>query len=184
MPLDQEKERALEVARPMTNVFRYTSFQTAVGPLWVAYAEGAICLTLLGTDRDAFLGRCHEALGREPEADSNPPLAIIQGVQARLNGDASLEFDLRGRTQFQRAVLEAVAVIPRGEVRTYGEIALAVGRPGAARAVGEVMRTNQIPVLIPCHRVVRAGGDVGRYTPDPAIKRRLLESEGALPEEA
>ena len=164
----------------MMDPLRYTSFPTAVGRLWVAYADGAICLTLLGTDPNAFLGRCREELGREPEADPDPPPAIVQGVQARLNGDAPLEFDLRSRTPFQRAVLQAVAAIPRGEVRTYGEIALAVGRPGAARAVGEVMRTNRIPVLIPCHRVVRAGGDVGGYTPDPAIKRRLLEIEGAL----
>jgi methylated-DNA-[protein]-cysteine S-methyltransferase len=77
-------------------------------------------------------------------------------------------------------VLEAVAAIPRGEVRTYGEVALEVGHPGAARAVGEVMRTNRIPVLIPCHRVVRSGGDVGQYSPDPIMKRRLLKAEGAL----
>lgn len=162
----------------------YTVFNTAVGPLWVAYGEKGIRLTLLGEDESGFLARCRQVLGQTPEPDLRSPQPIVKGVEARVNGDVPLEFDLGGRTPFQRAVLEAVAAIPRGEVRTYGEIALAVGHPRAARAVGEVMRTNRIPILIPCHRVVRAGGDIGRYTPDPAIKRRLLEIEGALEDNA
>lgn len=165
----------------MTVRLRYSGLPTSVGRLWIAYdAEGHICMTMLRADENAFVARCRRELQAGVERDPEPPPDLVKAVEARLAGDAPLPFQLDDFTPFQRAVLEAVAAIPRGEVRTYGEVASSVGHPGAARAVGEVMRTNRIPVLIPCHRVVRAGGDVGRYTPDPAIKRQLLIEEGAL----
>ncbi|MPZ15499.1 MAG: methylated-DNA--[protein]-cysteine S-methyltransferase [Chloroflexi bacterium] len=160
---------------------RYTSAETPVGPLWVAYSERGVCLTTLAVDETEFVNRCAQELGSTVTRDASPPRELLEAVAARLEGDRSIPFDLDGRTPFHRAVLEAVAAIPRGQVRTYGEIARAVGRPQAARAVGETMRTNPIPVLIPCHRVVRSGGDIGRYSPDPEIKRRLLVEEGAIP---
>lgn len=164
----------------MRPVLRYTSVETIVGRLWLAYDERGICFTMLAASEGAFVQHCRQALGRAPQGDPEPPRELMEAVEARLREDAALPFNLDGLTPFQRSVLEAVAAIPRGEARSYGQIADAVGHPGAARAVGEVMRTNRIPVLIPCHRVVRAGGAIGRYTPDPAIKERLLEAEGAL----
>lgn len=157
----------------------YWSFDTAVGPLWVAYDESGVRLTMLRGEEREFLARGAGELGVRPER-AEPSPQVAAAVRSRLEGDGGPPFNLAGRTPFQRAVLAAVAAIPRGEVRTYGEIAHAVGRPHAARAVGEVMRTNPIPVLIPCHRVVRSGGDLGRYSPDPALKRQLLESEGVI----
>ncbi len=86
---------------------------------------------------------------------------------------------MRGMT-FAERVREAVRQIPRGETRTYGEVARAVGHPGAARAVGTVMRNNFDPT-VPCHRVVRADGKIGDYNRGgERAKRRLLEQEGAL----
>jgi methylated-DNA-[protein]-cysteine S-methyltransferase len=119
-------------------------------------------------------------MGSDPTWDPEPPTELHASIQARLAGEGSVSFNLTGRTPFQRAVLELVASIPRGEVRSYQEVAEQIGHPGAARAVGEVMRTNPIPVLIPCHRVVRSDGSIGRYTPEPSIKRHLLEEEGVL----
>ena len=159
---------------------RYTQVDTVVGPLWIGYDAAGICLSLLRTSEVEFVERCRTELGRDAARDSLPSSDLVARVQARLDGGASPPYNLDGLTGFQRAVLEAVAAIPRGQVRSYGQIAEQVGHPGAARAVGEVMRTNPIPVLIPCHRVVRADGSVGRYTPDPALKRRLLEEEGSL----
>lgn len=159
---------------------RYTQVNTVVGPLWIGYDAAGICLSLLRASEDEFVERCQGELRRDAVRDPHPALDLLAEVQARLDGGASPAYNLAGHTDFQRAVLEAVAAIPRGQVRSYGQIAEHVGHPGAARAVGEVMRTNPIPVLIPCHRVVRADGSVGRYTPDPALKRRLLEEEGAL----
>ena len=82
-------------------------------------------------------------------------------------------------TPFQQAVLVATRAIPRGETRTYGEMAAAVGRPRAARAVGSALAANPLPLLIPCHRVVGAGRRLGFYSDGgPDMKRRLLACEG------
>lgn len=79
-----------------------------------------------------------------------------------------------GATEFSRRVYAAVAKIPAGETRTYGEVAAAAGRPGAARAVGNLMAANRFPVLIPCHRVVAATG-LGGFGGLPELKARMLE---------
>jgi O-6-methylguanine DNA methyltransferase len=84
-------------------------------------------------------------------------------------------------TPFQQKVLEIVARIPRGEVRTYGQIARDAGRPGAARAAGAALRSNPFPVLIPCHRVVGVGGKLTGFTAPGGVaaKKRMLELENA-----
>lgn len=83
------------------------------------------------------------------------------------------------KDSFAERVREAVRQIPRGETRSYGEVARAIGHPGAARAVGTVMRHNHDP-RVPCHRVIRSDGSLGRYNRGDAKKRELLEKEGAL----
>jgi O-6-methylguanine DNA methyltransferase len=86
--------------------------------------------------------------------------------------------DLR-RTGFTRTALQKVRAIPYGKTRTYGEIASAMGRPRAARAVGAANRSNPIPIVIPCHRVVAANGP-GGYGGGVDLKRKLLRMEGAI----
>lgn len=86
--------------------------------------------------------------------------------------------DLRGMGEFGRSVLAACARIPWGRTATYGELALAVGRPGAARAVGQALGRNPLPVVIPCHRVIGADGRLVGFGSGVAMKRRLLEHEG------
>lgn len=81
---------------------------------------------------------------------------------------------------FAEHVREAVRQIPKGETRTYGEVAHAIGRPGAARAVGTVMKNNYDPT-VPCHRVVRSDGKIGDYNRGGREqKEALLREEGAL----
>lgn len=83
-------------------------------------------------------------------------------------------------SSFANRVRDAVRQIPKGETRSYGEVAAAIGYPGAARAVGTVMKNNYDPT-VPCHRVVRADGKVGEYNRGGTReKMRLLEKEGAL----
>ena len=166
----------------MADELRFTSIETPVGPLFIGYNGSGITVAMLGESEQAFVERALDELGRMPIYDPDPPAEILAAIDDRLRNNAPIKLNLEPYryTPFQRAVLDAVLAIPRGEVRTYGEVALEVGHPGAARAVGEVMRTNRIPVLIPCHRVVRAGGDIGNYSPDPSFKRRLLRAEGAL----
>jgi len=92
---------------------------------------------------------------------------------------SGLKFKLDGMTPFQRKVLETISKIPPGETMTYGDVAKAAGRPGAARAVGNVMARNPIPLILPCHRVVASNG-LGGFTGGLDIKRKLLRLEGAL----
>lgn len=84
--------------------------------------------------------------------------------------------DLSGLTEFQRVVLMFVASIPLGETLTYGQVAEGLGRPKAARAIGQALGKNPFPLIIPCHRVV-GSKDLGGYSSGPDLKRRLLEIE-------
>jgi methylated-DNA-[protein]-cysteine S-methyltransferase len=77
-------------------------------------------------------------------------------------------------------VLDATAAVPFGETRTYGEIAAAIGKPGAMRAVGNALNKNPVPLIVPCHRIVPTGGGIGNYAGTPQLKERLLSIEGAL----
>lgn len=88
-------------------------------------------------------------------------------------------FELEG-THFQCEVWKALCGIPYGETRSYGELARALGRSGAARAVGAAAGKNPLPVIVPCHRLIGAGGSLTGFSAGVAIKRRLLELEGAL----
>lgn len=80
-------------------------------------------------------------------------------------------------TPFQNAVWEAVRAIPFGETRSYGEVARAIGRPGAVRAVGLANGRNPWPIVVPCHRVIGADGSLTGYAGGEALKRRLLDHE-------
>jgi methylated-DNA-[protein]-cysteine S-methyltransferase len=93
-----------------------------------------------------------------------------------------LRVDRRLIRGIARDVLTATARVPFGRTATYGEIARRIGNPHAARAVGNALGSNPIPVVIPCHRVVRAGGSMGGYGGGPDRKRALLTLEGALPD--
>ena len=83
-----------------------------------------------------------------------------------------------GLSRFESAVLAELAAVPYGRAVSYGELAAAAGHPNAYRAVGSVMGRNALPVILPCHRVIRSDGDLGQYGDDPRWKRRLLTLEG------
>ena len=110
--------------------------------------------------------------------------ALARFISALLNGKRvrfSLDLLALGSAPpFQQAVLRAAHRIPRGQVRTYGELAAQLGRPGAARAVGNALAHNPFPLVIPCHRVVRAGGRLGGFGGGSAMKRDLLALEGIV----
>jgi methylated-DNA-[protein]-cysteine S-methyltransferase len=112
---------------------------------------------------------------------------VREALQAYLDGereaDLELPYDLRlVRSPFRRAVLEALhRDVHRGETIRYGELAARAGNPRAARAAGTACATNPVPIVVPCHRVLPAGGGVGSYGGGPPRKVALLELEGALP---
>jgi methylated-DNA-[protein]-cysteine S-methyltransferase len=92
----------------------------------------------------------------------------------------AVALDWSGTAGFRAEVLRRLRHVPYGEVVSYGELAVLAGRPGAARAVGTTMAGNQWPILIPCHRVIRSGGELGNYGNDPQAKVWLLVHEGYL----
>lgn len=108
---------------------------------------------------------------------------LIQRLRAAAGGRpdafADVPIDLTGRTPFQLAVIDACRRIPRGQVVTYGQLAAQAGFPGRARAVGNVMASNQVPLVVPCHRVVAANGQLGGFSAPAGIdmKCRLLRLE-------
>lgn len=112
-----------------------------------------------------------------------PHLAAVRAALGRYDAGergalAWLALDLRGRPAFFGATWRWVQSIPAGEVRTYGQVAAAVGRPGAARAVGQAMSRNPLAPVVPCHRVLAAGGLPGGFGPGLDRKRELLAGEG------
>ncbi len=162
---------------------RYALTGTPLGQLLVAATERGICFVSLGARRDEL----EETLRREfPAAEGiercEPVLAsavraivdFIAGREPHIN----LPLDIRW-TAFQRRVWEELRRIPLGETRSYGDIARALGQPNAQRAVGRACATNPVPLIVPCHRVVRGDGDLGGYGLGPERKRKLLEREAA-----
>ncbi len=91
----------------------------------------------------------------------------------------SLPIDLTRLTDFQKRVLTTIARIPSGAVWSYRQVAEAIGKPRAARAVGQALGSNPLPIVLPCHRVIASDGTLGGYTGGLLIKRKLLKIEGA-----
>jgi methylated-DNA-[protein]-cysteine S-methyltransferase len=105
-------------------------------------------------------------------------LNMCKNIQAYFEGTpikAPWKFlDLSVLTPLQRSVLEAVASIPHGEIRSYGQVAAQIGRPRACRFVGTTLARNPFPILIPCHRILRADGSLGGFYGGTDLKKRML----------
>ena len=114
-----------------------------------------------------------------PSAE-HPAAAQLTAYFAGELTDFTVPFELRGGSEFEQAVWSEIAKIPYGEMITYGAIATALGDPGAARAVGTACNHNPIPVIVPCHRVVGAGGKMVGFGGGLDRKRRLLELEARV----
>jgi O-6-methylguanine DNA methyltransferase len=158
----------------------YTTVASPVGPVFVAWNARGVSMVAIAEDAAAFEAD-FSAFGRPlHRVDALPP-RLERVVRRRLAGDRSapVPVDLRGRSPFEEAVLRKALEIPTGEVRPYGWIAAEIGRPKAVRAVGTALGHNPVPLLIPCHRVVRSDGHIGQYSMGgPEVKRRVLTAEG------
>ncbi len=157
---------------------------------WFATPYGVGRLTFVG---DLPLQLDLPEPGRErPARGSERPLTARQadwververyfaGEPVSFDLDVTAHCRLRGLTPFETDVYRALAQVPYGRAVSYRDLAHAAGRPNAYRAVGSAMARNALPVILPCHRVIRNDGTPGEYGDDPAWKVRLLELEGAL----
>ncbi|MDQ7819682.1 MAG: MGMT family protein [Armatimonadota bacterium] len=167
-------------ARPAA--LRVTSVRGLPGTVYVAYTERGVCAVDLAPDEAAFVRHLRRRFGLPAARDPRPPRDLVRRLRAFFRSlgryDGPVDLGLVG--PFERRVLELLRAIPRGEVRTYRDIARALGYPGAARAVGQACARNPVPLIIPCHRVIRSDGRPGGYSlrGGVALKRRLLLREG------
>ncbi|MCI0582054.1 MAG: methylated-DNA--[protein]-cysteine S-methyltransferase [Chloroflexi bacterium] len=164
---------------------RWAELPSPLGPIAVAWNGRGISWVGRADDPAAFETRFGAEVGRPIErADAVPP-ELARAVEARIAGArrVRIPLDLRGRTEFEVAVWMKALEIPRGEVRPYGWIAAEIGRPKAVRAVGTALAHNPVPLVVPCHRVVRSDGSIGQYSlGGPDAKRTILAAEGLDPE--
>ncbi len=180
---------------PGGRAFRIAAIEAPWGPIHVAATRRAIVGLAVLAAREPFVSEVVRRTGGEPTGGADSLLdRAIAAVAAFLDGDgdgiAALPIDLVHGGSWDRNVLAGVRRLGWGEVTSYGRLARAIGRPGAARAVGGAVGRNPIGLVIPCHRVIAGDGTIGGYGGDwfgsrddlLAIKRELLAREGtALP---
>ncbi len=159
---------------------RLVTVESPAGDLFVAFNDDGIRAVmpaaLFDHDVEKFATHHRAETGRPLVGATRPPAGLVTALR---NGRATgLRYDLSGLTPFERAVLAKTLEIPAGEVRPYGWVAREIGRPRAVRAVGSALGRNPVPVLIPCHRVVRSDGQIGNYGLGVPMKRALLSAEG------
>jgi O-6-methylguanine DNA methyltransferase len=160
----------------------YALIEGPIGAAYVAWSDRGITAYVPAAavgPRSAF--ESHHAR-RATYVEAPPPRLARHLARTVATGRLGrLPLDLSSIGDFQRKVLEKCAEIPPGEIRPYGWIAREIGNPGAVRAVGTALGKNPVPVLIPCHRVVRTDGRIGNYAYGTPMKRELLEHEGLEP---
>lgn len=117
-------------------------------------------------------------IGTKPDAQSERIMALLLSYLKGEERKLAIPYSVPGwATPFQRRVWEAVSHIPFGQTRSYGWVAIQAGSPKGARAVGQAMRRNPVPLIVPCHRVIASDGSLGGFTGGLAMKKRLLENE-------
>jgi methylated-DNA-[protein]-cysteine S-methyltransferase len=166
----------------------FTIFDTALGRCGIAWGErGIAALQLPGRDDAATRRRLRRAVPGATE--TAPPERVrdaIDAIARLFDGEpvdlSPVALDMDGVPEFDRRVYDAARSIAPGETRSYGEVATALGEPGAAQAVGRALGRNPFPIVVPCHRVLAANGALHGFSAPggPATKRRMLALEGAL----
>jgi len=159
---------------------RYTTAKSSLGEVLVAATERGVSAVYLGDTAPKLVSELREEYPRaEIVAEKGAFSNWVEEIVARVEGNAprrELPLDLQA-TAFQRQVWQELQGIPRGATRTYSQIARAVGKPRAIRAVARACATNPVSIVVPCHRVVRADGNLAGYRWGLSRKEKLLERE-------
>jgi O-6-methylguanine DNA methyltransferase len=159
----------------------YGELETEIGRVRVGFnARGITMIAPVVSDSESFQKTYLLRRGRSIRR-AELPRQYADAVRRAAAGETypAASVDLAGLPEFERQVLLLLRSIPRGEVRPYAWLAREAGRPKAVRAVGTTMARNPVPFLLPCHRVVPAGGGIGNYAFGSELKRELLRREGA-----
>ena len=166
----------------MPKTVYYTHLTSPWGPLFLAGTEKGICSCqfLHGKDISSLISQLRERRDHVVQENAQPLAIAIDMLEEYFSGETermSHTLDLQG-TPFQLMVWSALCKIPLGKVATYGEIASEIGRPRAARAVGQACGSNHVVLFVPCHRVVAAQGKLGGFGGGLKLKEALLRHEG------
>jgi AraC family transcriptional regulator, regulatory protein of adaptative response / methylated-DNA-[protein]-cysteine methyltransferase len=160
---------------------RFTTGQSPLGSVLVAATDRGICaVSLRESDEGAsesLRARFPKAEIEQDDAGLKPALDLVLARIAGRKLDDALPLDLQG-TDFQREVWNQLLAIPAGKTRTYLDVAQAINRPKATRAVAQACGANPVAVVVPCHRVVMSDGSLGGYSGLPGVKKALLSAEG------
>ncbi len=164
------------------------TMQTPIGCLLLAATSQGLCRIVIGKDKACLVSKIPREFNftwstNHSQGFSVTLTPVINALEAYFNKASqviNVPLDLRRATPWQIAVWEALRAVPYGETRSYQWAAKSVSRPAAARAVGAACRLNPIPIIIPCHRIIRQDGQLGGYSGGENIKRKLLELEGYL----
>ncbi|MCJ7663419.1 MAG: methylated-DNA--[protein]-cysteine S-methyltransferase [Desulfobacterales bacterium] len=157
----------------------YASCSSPIGTIWVATDKSGVCLLSFKAKEAEFLKELSGAGFQQARADQGFNRGVLKEIKAYFEGKVA-RFSSRLHPQggpFDMRVWQALQRIPLGETRSYQEIACSIGNPGACRAVGGANSRNPIPLLIPCHRVIRKDGGLGGFSSGTAIKQWLLQFE-------
>jgi O-6-methylguanine DNA methyltransferase len=157
---------------------RYTDAASALGGVFVAWNACGVSAVRVASDEQAFEAWYGERFARRcvPAVEIDP---VAIAARARLQGeDVDVPVDLRDCSPFEQRVLHKAAEVRRGSARPYRWVAREVGAPDATRAVGNALGRNPVPLLIPCHRIIRTDCTAGNYVFGSDAKRKLLEDEG------
>jgi methylated-DNA-[protein]-cysteine S-methyltransferase len=165
----------------------FALFDTTIGRCGIAWGDGGVAGVQLPEAGEPETRA--RMLHRFPAAgEAIPPPEVqraVDGIVALLGGEArdlsAIALDMEHVPAFHRRVYDVARAIPSGETLSYGAVAARLGAPGAARAVGQALGRNPFPLVVPCHRVLAAGGKIGGFSAEGGIttKRRLLAIEGA-----
>jgi O-6-methylguanine DNA methyltransferase len=164
---------------------RMAAIDSPIGSLWIAWNGRGVSEVEQAPDGAEAAVRHQARTGRRTMLAPSLPSSLEDAIARRLAGErrVRIPLDLRGRTEFEVAVWTKALEIPHGEVRPYGWIAAEIGRPKAVRAVGTALGHNPVPLIVPCHRVVRTDGSIGQYSLGGSHnKRTILAAEGVDPD--
>ena len=158
----------------------YVRHDGPAGNMFVSFNGRGVSSISLGDNAADFEDRFELQFGRPVLPVTAPPSRLARALDRTLKTGrlGNLAIDWTGMSEFQQAVLRKTAEILPGEVRPYAWVAREIGKPHAVRAVGTALARNPVPIVVPCHRVVRNDGHLGNYYYGPETKRAVLQAEG------
>ena len=169
---------SVESEQPPT--LTYTIFNTPIGKTGVAVTPAGICRVVLSVSRESEFVKILKTLHHSPKKQPDQLIEIEKEFHLYFRGklkEFSFRPDFRQGTSFQQRVWKKLTSIPFGKTQNYQWLATSIGQPKSFRAVGNANGKNPIPLVVPCHRVIRKNGELGGFTGGTHLKKYLLDLE-------